>query len=134
MPGREIFSKSETDLTLILTTLFDGVLNSDVVDLQNVNAVLFVVFAGVIFDGTHAITFEESDDVGFSSPVAVPESDLRGATFADLIFTGSVMIVPVSVVNNKRFLRGVVTTTGATSGGEISIFAVKQMLTLAPAS
>ncbi len=134
MPGREISSISETEAILSYGGRGNGVTNSDTIDLQNTDAILFIIISKFIVDGTHTITFEESDDVGFSSPVAVPESDLRGATFADLVFTGpdDGILKSVSVVNNKRFLRLVLTGAGVTSNGVIGAAVIKQRLSSAP--
>jgi len=133
MPRREIASKSESELALPLVGRTNGVFNGFVIDLQNTDSILFCLLSGNVADGTHVISFEEDDDVGFSSPVVVPDTDIRG--IANLIFIGpdDNKSTHASVVNNKRFIRPVLTVTGATGGAVISVMAIKQLLTLAPA-
>ena len=135
MPGREIASKTESEIGLVIQ-LYDTntIINGNIVDLQRSNSVLFTIHAGEITDGTYTFTFEESIDEAFTVPIVIPESDLRGNTLANLVFTtteeGSVQ--QVSLVNNKRFVRTVLTVTGATSGGNFGVLAIKQNLSLTP--
>jgi len=135
MPGREIASKSEVEIAFDTETVtFNGVTNGIILDLQRSNAILFVIHAGTITDGSFGFTFEEDDGVGFSSPVAIPDSDLRGNLSSDLIFvnTDGDTVRKVSLVNNKRFVRMIVTTSGASTGGIFSATAIKQDLSLTP--
>jgi len=137
MPRRETFSKSESELALPFTR-YDNNLSvfGVAIDLQNADSILFLIESAGVIDGTHAFTFEESIDLAFTVPIAIPESDLRGASLADLTFTGpdDNIAKQVSVVNNKRFIRIVITTSGASGGGGglFASAAVKQLLTLAP--
>ncbi len=134
MPGREIASKSESEIALINVSLTDGTVIGSVIDLQRSNAVLFVIQSGTVTDGSHAFSFEESIDQAFSVPIVVPESDLRGAVLADLVFDSADdnIVKQVSVVNNKRFLRIVSNTTGASTGGLFNSIAIRQDLSLTP--
>jgi len=135
MPGREIASKTESEIALNITIFSsNGILQGSVIDLQRSNAVLFAILAGEIVDGTHAFTFEESEDVGFSSPIVITDNDLRGNVLANLVFTNAEegTLQQVSLVNNKRFVRIIVTTSGASTGGTLGAVAVKQDLSLTP--
>jgi hypothetical protein len=85
--------------------------NGTAVDLAGFNASLILINAGTITDGTHTPKLQESDDN--STFTDVDSSDLLGS-FAALT---SNSIQKVGYIGNKRYLRAVVTVSGATTGG-----------------
>lgn len=85
--------------------------NGGGVDLQGYEAAMVVFDAGTITDGTHTPSLEESDDD--STYTAVAAGDLDGS-FADLASNG---IQRVGYTGAKRYVRAVITVSGATSGG-----------------
>lgn len=74
----------------------------------------FVVQSGAITDGTHTVTFEESDDG--TTWTAVAAADLQGSPPA-ITGTDDNKIYEVGYVGAKRYIRLVLTTASATTGG-----------------
>jgi hypothetical protein len=77
-------------------------------------AAMLLVIAGAITDGTHTFKLQESDDN--SSFTDVGAGDLQGSLTA--VTTGNQNSVQrLSYLGSKRYLRAVVTTATATTGG-----------------
>lgn len=81
-----------------------------------------VVVAATITDGTHTLTFTESDTSG-GTYTAVPAADARALTSAD---TGNTALV--NFTRSKRFVKAVTTVAGATTGGVygVALLAMKK--------
>lgn len=79
------------------------------VDLQGFDSAVAEVSTGADVGSTHAPVLEESDVLG-SGYTAVAVADLLGAFSADI---GAASIERVGYKGNKRFIRVVVTTSGA---------------------
>jgi hypothetical protein len=75
---------------------------------------MLLVIAGAITDGTHTYKLQESDDN--SSFADVGASDLSGSLTAVTTANAS-SVQRQSYTGSKRYLRAVVTTAGATTGG-----------------
>lgn len=73
----------------------------------------FVVAAGVITDGSHAVTVEESNASGSGFAAA---ANVLG-TLPTITSTGGNTVYEVGVVPTKRYVRVVITTSGSTTGG-----------------
>lgn len=89
------------------------------VDLANFGGAMFVAVVGVITDGTHALTVEESDDNAAFTAVAA--SDLVGS-FANLASNAN---QEVGYRGAKRFVRVNAGVTGATTGGVYAVAVVR---------
>ena len=80
---------------------------------------MMLVIAGAITDGTHTFKLQESDDNSTFTDVAA--GDLQGTLVALSAGGGTVSgpntVQRQSYVGSKRYLRGVVTTASATTGG-----------------
>jgi hypothetical protein len=75
---------------------------------------MLLVIAGAITDGTHTFKLQESDDNSSFSDVAA--GDLSGSLTAVTTANAS-SVQRQSYTGSKRYLRAVVTTAGATTGG-----------------
>lgn len=79
------------------------------------DSAIVAVVTGLITDGSHAVSVEESD-TGTGAWTAIPVGRLSGA-LPTMTATDDDTQFEIGVVAGKQFLRAVVTTTGATTGG-----------------
>lgn len=84
--------------------------------------VSFVLTAAVVTDGSHVVTLEESDQSG-AGFAAVPADRVVGA-LPTLAAANSNSVLQFGARPTKRYVRVVVTTSGATTGGIFSAAAV----------
>ena len=77
-------------------------------------SVMVVIFAGTITDGTHTFEVQDSDDN--SSFTAVADAYLHGTEPA-LVDSSSDSVTVIGYKGTRKYIRTVVTTAGATSGG-----------------
>jgi hypothetical protein len=84
------------------------------VDLQGYDGAAALVQFGTWTDGTHTPSLEESDDG--SAFTAVVAADLVGAFTAVSGSGGSNSVQRVGYIGRKRYLRAVLTVSGATTG------------------
>ncbi len=110
MPNRELSSRLSVAQSLVPAARTVST-NGTGVDLAGFHAVAAYVVAGTITDGTHTPKLQESDDNTTFTDVAA--GDLQGAFVA--ITTNSVQ--EVGYIGSKRYVRVVVTVSGATTGG-----------------
>lgn len=96
------------------------------VDLQGYESAVVVFYAGVVTDGTHTPSIEESDDN--STYTAVSAAQTQG-TLAVLAAN-----VPqrVGYVGHKRYIRPVITAAGTTTGAVTSASVVRGDPAVAP--
>lgn len=114
-------------LPLIAAPRTNGTVNGTAVDMGVFNndfrTVMFAIFAGTVTDGTHAVTVEESAD-GSTAWTAMPADKILG-TLPSLVSGSSNLSFQFGVIpQSKQFLRIVVTTSGATTGGIFTAVAV----------
>jgi len=109
----------QASVTIAVRT--NGTVNGTAIDLwsnsvgrQHFGGALCVVTSGTITDGTHTVEVQESDDN--SSFAAVADADLQGTEPAIGAANDNV-VYELGYRGSKRYLRVVVVTTGATSGG-----------------
>jgi hypothetical protein len=76
---------------------------------------VLVVSTGTITDGSHAVSLEDSDD-GSTGWAAVAAAQLQGS-LPTIAATDDDTVFEIGVRSTRRFVRAVVVTTGATSGG-----------------
>ncbi len=97
----------------------NGTANGTAVDTnlnrQNFRVALLLVAAGVITDGSHTVSVEDSVN-GSTGWVAVPADRLEGAALVALT-TGARQERGIVLDPTRPFLRAVAVTTGATTGG-----------------
>ena len=123
---RNVYSNTLAVKALNSATVQTGTVNGIAVDTgvfsNNFRDVLFVLTSGTITDGTYAVTVEESDQSG-SGFAAVDSSRLLGA-LPSFAATDDDTVKSVGVRPNKRYVRVVVTATGATTGGVLVATAI----------
>lgn len=96
------------------------------VDLQGYESAMAVFYAGVVTDGTHTPSLEESDDNSTFTAVAAAHQQ---GTLA--VLTANVP-QRVGYVGLKRYIRPVITAAGTTTGAVTSAFVVRGDPAVAP--
>lgn len=91
------------------------------VDLRGYDSAMLVIQTGTDTDGTHAPAMEESDTLG-SGYTAVAAADLDGAYSANI---AGATLERVGYKGSKRYIRMVVTTSGATTGIAYGAYVVR---------
>lgn len=123
---RDLNSNIDVVASLAPATRTNGTANGAAADLQGFNSAVLVFQSGALTDGTHTPSVEASDDnVTFT---AVPAAELSGALAA--LSANSVQ--RVGYIGSKRYLRPVITTAGATSGGLSAAAVVRGHPAIAP--
>lgn len=102
--------------------------NGSGVDLQDYLGAMVVFELGAKTDGTHTPSVEESDDNSTFSAVAA--ADLLGSLSAMSANT----VQRVGYIGSKRYIRAVMTVSGATTGALSSAVVVRGEPKLAPLS
>lgn len=115
-----IWRESKSLMALTSAARVNGTVTGTTVDRwQGSNpSVLFIVTSGVVTDGTHTFTVQESDDGTTWTTAAA--GDVQGTGPVVPWSTGSNAVFEVGYFGPKRFARLQVTTTGATTGGIFS--------------
>ncbi|ART69117.1 hypothetical protein BTO20_11465 [Mycobacterium dioxanotrophicus] len=123
---RNVYSNTLAVKALNSGTVQTGTVNGAVVDTgafsNNFRDILFVVTSGTLTDGTYVITAEESDQSG-SGFAAVDSWRVLGP-LPSFAATDDDTVKSFGVRPNKRYVRLVVTATGATTGGVLVATAV----------
>lgn len=123
---RTLYSQALPVKALAIATVQTGTTNGLAIDTavfnNNFRDVLFTVHSAALTDGSYAVTVEESDASG-SGYAAVESWRVQGSlpTFA---LTDDNVWNSFGVRPSKRYVRVVVTATGATTGGVIGATAV----------
>lgn len=123
---KTLFSNAFAVKALASGTVQTGTTNGIALDLaqggNNFREVLFIIHSGALTDGSYAVTVEESDASG-SGFAAVDSARVQGSlpTFA---LTDDNVWNSFAVRPTKRYVRAVVTATGATTGGVLAATAV----------
>lgn len=120
------FSNTLPQKALQSQTVQTGTVNGLAVDTNVFNnafrEVAFTILSGTLTDGSYAVTVEESDASG-SGYAAVDSGRVQGSlpTYAA---TDDNVLNTFAVRPTKRYVRLVVTATGATTGGVLSATAI----------
>lgn len=123
---RTTYNSTLVQKALASATIQTGTTNGIAIDTgvfgNNFREALFVVHSATLTDGSYAVTVEESDASG-SGYAAVDSSRVVGSlpTFA---LTDDNVWNSFGVRPTKRYVRVVVTATGATTGGVLAATAV----------
>ena len=96
--------------------------NGTGVDLSGFGSNMFVVEFGVVTDGTHTPKLQESADN--SSWADVAAADLSGSFSAATSSSGGSATQKVSYIGALRYVRPVITVSGATTGAVSAAVAV----------
>lgn len=99
------------------------------IDLSGYEAVAFNLVTGTITDGTHTPKLQEADDNGSGAPGTYADVAAAGLIGAFTALTtgagnGGSAVQEVGYIGGKRWVRIVVTVTGATTGGVYGATAV----------
>lgn len=89
----------------------NGTANGTGVDLANAAGVAVVFNVGTITDGTHAPKIQDSADNSTFADVAAAD---QVGSLVNLVASS---VQKVGYVGSKRYIRPVITTSGATTGG-----------------
>jgi hypothetical protein len=130
-----LYDDMVAEVSVAPALLDDGTSNGTAID-RGVNggmqsAVLLVV-TGTVTDGSHAVTIEDSAD-GSTGWAAVNASQLQGS-LPTVVAANDNTLFEVGVRSTKRYLRAVVTTSGATTGGLIGAYVLLASPRFAPVS
>lgn len=90
--------------------------NGTGVDLQGVNGGTVLFHSGALTDGSVACKLQESDDNSSYSDVAAADV-VGGANLVTLAATDDNLVKRLGYIGKKRYIRGVMTQSGATTGG-----------------
>jgi hypothetical protein len=123
---RTLYSSALAQKALTSQTVQTGATNGTAVDTgiysNNSRDVMFTILSGTLTDGSYVFTVEESDASG-SGYAAVDSTRVLGSlpTFA---VTDDNVLNTFGVRPTKRYVRLVVTATGATTGGVLAAVAL----------
>lgn len=93
--------------------------NGNGVDLQGFASASVVFHSGTLTDGSLACKIQEADDAGFTVNAGdVANTDVVGGSNAQtLASTDDNVCKEIGYIGKRRFIRGVMTQSGATTGG-----------------
>lgn len=112
--------KSNVDAVISLSPAArNATANGTGADLQGYEGALALVQFGTWTDGTHTPSLQESDDNSAFTNVAA--ADMLGSFTAVSSAGGSNTVQRVGYIGSKRYVRGVMTVSGATTGALSSI-------------
>ena len=97
-----------------------GTTNGVGVAVTDSDQVTALITAGTIADGSHVISFEESDVVG-SGYTAIPAGRVFG-TAPTIVVGNTLQTFVIDIQTIKSFVRAVITTTGGTSANIIGVY------------
>lgn len=120
-----LYNQALARLALTSGTRTNGTVNGTTVDTgvfgNDFRAVLFVVQTGTITDGSHAVTVQDSTD---GSTWAAADSSLIQGSLPTIVGANDDSVFDFGYIANRQYVRLVVTTSGATTGGVFSAVAV----------
>lgn len=123
---RTTFNTTLTVKALGSGTVQTGTTNGVAIDTavfgNNFRDLSFAILSGTLTDGTYAVTVEESDSSG-SGYAAVPSRRVIGS-LPSFAAADDDTVKSVGARPTKRYVRVVITATGATTGGVLAAVAV----------
>jgi len=111
---RDLNDQVDVALSLVPAARVNGTLNGTGVDLRGYDSAMLVVSFGAYTDGTHTPSLQHSDDN--SSFATVTAAELTAAFTAVSSAGGANSVQRVGYLGSKRYVRAVLTVTGATTG------------------
>jgi hypothetical protein len=113
-----VYDEIRVRRTLSPAARVNGTANCTAVDLGGVGAdsALVVIITGVITDGSHAVSIEDSDD-GATGWTAVPAGRLQNGPAPTITAANGDTQFEIGVTVTRRYARVTVVSTGATTGG-----------------
>jgi len=87
-------------------------------DLQGFNGASVQFFSGALTDGSVACKVQEDDQSNFATAADVAAADIvGGVNLVTLAATDDTTVKELGYIGKKRYIRGVMTQSGATTGG-----------------
>lgn len=129
-----LYTDTLARVALTIGTRTNGTVNGTTVDTgvfgNDFRSVMFVVLAGTITDGSHAITVQDSAD---GSTWATADSSLIQGSLPTITGTNDDTVFEFGyVVANRQYVRVVATTSAATTGGVFGAVALLSSGSVAP--
>lgn len=103
----------------ISPAVYTATTNGQSIDLRGFDSVAFTVATGTVTDGSYTVTLEESDDN--TTFTAVPAADYLITSSVAIAATDDNVVRRFGYRGTKRYVRPVLTATGAVSGGAFSV-------------
>jgi len=117
MAIRDLLRLTQVSTSLQPAARVNGTVNGSTVDLRGYDGAVVTVTFGAYTDGTHTPTLQQSVD-GVTFTTCVFGTDTDGAS--DLVAVngagGANTVQQIGYIGSQRYLRVVMTTTGATTG------------------
>lgn len=98
----------------------NGTVNATGVDTTGYEACLVEFTGATLTDGSHACTMEDSPDNSAWTAVAAADC-IDGKATATLSTTEDNAIETLGYIGKQKWVRGVITTSGATTGGIVGV-------------
>ncbi|MGY3482230.1 hypothetical protein ACVW1C_000113 [Bradyrhizobium sp. USDA 4011] len=127
---RDLRSNVDVAQTLAPAARVNGTANGVTVDLQGYESAMFAFEAGAWTDGSHTPSIQHSDDG--TTFVAAAAPDIQGAFAPVTSGAGQNAVQRVGYVGSKRYVRGSVLTSGATTGLVQSMAVVRSRARVSP--
>lgn len=87
-------------------------------DLQGYNGAVVQFISGALTDGSVACKLQEDDAAGFGTAADVGAADVvGGVNLVTLALTDDNVVKELAYIGKKRYVRGVMTQSAATTGG-----------------
>jgi hypothetical protein len=116
-----LYNEVITRVTVAIATRVNATTNGTTIDrtdptggTDSTTTALAVVFTGVITDGSHAVTVQDSDD---GSSWAAASTDYIQGTQPTMTSTDSNKAFEIGYTGPKRYLRVSIVSSGSTTGG-----------------
>jgi hypothetical protein len=123
--GYNLFGESQEELSVLSLppVARTASANGSAADLLDCRTAWIVAQSGVVTDGTHVVKVQESDDGSTWNDVA--SGDLIGGSmqFTDAFDN---FILKSKYIGDKRYVRAVLTVSGATTGAVISVLIYRE--------
>ncbi len=119
MATNDIRSQLVNSLPFNMNLSSNGTTLGQIIDTSRLIGLMFTVNFIPYTDGTHILTMFDDDDIGFASPVLIPDANIIG-TIPVLDFATPESNDPTptwGVFGNKRFIRITVVSTGTSGVG-----------------
>jgi hypothetical protein len=113
MASRDLFNITEAEQSLRPAARTASA-NGAGVDLKGFHSALVIIDVGLRTDGSHTFELQESDDN--TTFTAVADADLQGTEPAVTSAATDEVIYELGYLGGKRYLRVIVTVSGATTG------------------
>lgn len=114
MTTRDMYNNVKATQSLAPAARVTGVFNGTAADLRGYEAAVVMISFGAYTDGTHTPSLQESSDGSTYTPVA--STSMQGSLSAVNSAGGANTIQTVGYIGACRYIRVVMTVTGATTG------------------